>query len=183
MKRMPRLFVPLLALVFVSATNARPLQVDHAASEITFEARATMHRFSGTAESWTLDVDVSADGSQPKAARLVLELDGLKTGNESRDEEMMRWMERAEYPTIEFVLTGIASREGGYTATGDLTLHGVSRPISIPVSISGEGGRWSLEGRVAIDHREYGLKQFRKLGLLSVAPRVDVHFRIVGVES
>ncbi|BET68591.1 hypothetical protein ASA1KI_35090 [Opitutales bacterium ASA1] len=180
---MSRLLVPLSALVFASATNARPLHVDQAASEITFEAKATMHRFSGKAESWTLDVDLSADGLQPTAARLVLDLDGLKTGNESRDEEMMRWMERAEHPTIEFVLTGIASREGGYTASGNLTLHGVSRPISIPVSIEEAGGRLSLEGRIAIDHREYGLKQFRKLGLLSVAPRVDVHFRIVGVAS
>jgi len=59
----------------------------------------------------------------------------------------------------------------GYRIKGELTLHGVTCPISAKVNPS--RGRWSTQ--VSINQPDYGIEPFRAmLGTLKVKPRVRV---------
>ena len=58
---------------------------------------------------------------------------------------------------------------------GDLTLHGVTSPISVEARDDGE--RWNAE--VTLDQRKFNIKPFSAmLGALKVKPEVTVHISV-----
>lgn len=64
----------------------------------------------------------------------------LTTGNSMRDERVLGpdVLDVATYPTIEFSSRALtSSRPGGYALTGDLTIHGEMRPITLDVVLRG----------------------------------------------
>ncbi|HWO11505.1 MAG TPA: YceI family protein [Polyangiaceae bacterium] len=81
-------------------------------------------------------------------------------------------LETDQHPSVRFISTKVARRpDGGYSVTGDLTLHGTTRPISAETRV--EGGKQVAE--VEIDQPEFGVVPFKAMmGTLKVKPVVRV---------
>ncbi|HWN66333.1 MAG TPA: YceI family protein [Haliangium sp.] len=80
-----------------------------------------------------------------------------------------------QYPVVRFESTSVTPVDGGYDVSGDLTLHGVTRPISTRTRL--ENGRQVAE--VLIHQPDYGVKPFKALmGTLKVQPGVRVRFSV-----
>jgi polyisoprenoid-binding protein YceI len=59
----------------------------------------------------------------------------------------MGWFEPQKYPTIQFVSTGLATdAEGHGTLDGDLTFHGVTKPVTLDVQFNGYGSGFPVSG-------------------------------------
>jgi polyisoprenoid-binding protein YceI len=70
-------------------------------------------------------------------------------------------MDAANFPVISFRSAAIeAHEEGEYLISGDLTIHGVTKPISFPVAAEEVDGR--LHGIASIDFKQsdYGIRPF-----------------------
>jgi len=61
------------------------------------------------------------------------------------------------YPTATFQSTAIAAEGGGYTMTGNLTLHGVTKSISFPAGINLDEEQVAARAKFAIKRFEFGL--------------------------
>lgn len=67
-----------------------------------------------------------------------------------------------QFPNIMFKTTNVGvtdAAEGNYTLTGELTLHGVTKPISIPAAIKIAGDGLTLISKFTIDRTEYGMTE------------------------
>jgi polyisoprenoid-binding protein YceI len=64
--------------------------------------------------------------------------------------------------------------------TGQLTIRGVARAISVPVSVRIEGNTVTATGRFPVRQTEYGLKPVSVGGVVSVKDTVNISFTIVG---
>ena len=82
-----------------------------------------------------------------------------------------QWFDAAKFPTATFVSTQI-TRTGGDTATiaGDLTLHGVTKPITLKARLIGSGNDPILkafavgfEATGDINRSDFGIKQYLPL--------------------
>lgn len=84
-------------------------------------------------------------------------------------------LEAQKYPKIRFKSSSV-SRDGDTAKIeGDLTLHGVTHPISVQARKNGD--RWTAE--VTLDQREYHIKPFSAmLGALKVKPEVKVKISV-----
>lgn len=162
------------------AAAPQKLLVDHAASKVAFEARATMHSFDGWIDSWDLDLRMPDGGELPDV--VVFKGNGLTmtTDHKKRDEEMHHWMEHDKLPDVEFRVKSFSGTPAARVADGDLTLHGITMPISIPVTLKREGDALTVTGEVVVDTSKFGLPQFRKFGMLSVDTEVRVNFTVTG---
>ena len=73
------------------------------------------------------------------------------------------FFDAANHPSISFASTGVRHSEDGYELDGDLTIRGVTRPVSLKVVADGAGEdpyggeRISLTGSGVIDRFEYGI--------------------------
>ncbi len=87
------------------------------------------------------------------------------------EKNAQKMLEPGKYPKIQFrsvsvVLDGTRAR-----IEGDLTLHGVTKPIS--VEALDDGQRW--KATIILDQRAFGIKPFSAmLGALKVKPDVEV---------
>ena len=73
------------------------------------------------------------------------------------------FFDAAKHPSIAFASTGVRQVEDGYELDGDLTIRGVTRPVTLEVGVEGAGPdpygneRVSLVGRGEVDRTEYGI--------------------------
>lgn len=79
-----------------------------------------------------------------------------------------------KYATINFRSTSLQEKEGNYHVKGELTLHGVTRPIEFDVQTT--TGK-DLKGKITLSQKDYGIKPYKAfLGTLKVKNEVDIVF-------
>jgi polyisoprenoid-binding protein YceI len=91
----------------------------------------------------------------------------ITTGVEERDTHLKGpdFFDAAKYPLITFVSTGFsrASAANTYSVTGDLTMHGVTNPVTLAVTapppFNHAGGiRRGIEATTSVNRKDFGLR-------------------------
>jgi polyisoprenoid-binding protein YceI len=69
----------------------------------------------------------------------TVELASIDTNNPQRDSDLRsaNFFEIDQYPTMTYRSTGIRHSEDGFDVDGELTLHGVTRPVTLALDING----------------------------------------------
>jgi polyisoprenoid-binding protein YceI len=91
-------------------------------------------------------------------------------------------LDAAKYPTIGFVSTA-ARREpdGRIILTGQLTLHGVTRPVTLPVKVALKDGEIVGEGKLRFRTSDFGIKPYSgALGAVKNRDEVELVLHLVG---
>ncbi len=84
-------------------------------------------------------------------------------------------LETRKHPKIGFRSVSVTRDGDRARIEGDLTLHGVTSPISVVAR--NDGKSWNAE--VVLDQRKFGIKPFSAmLGALKVKPDVEVHISV-----
>jgi polyisoprenoid-binding protein YceI len=97
-------------------------------------------------------------------------------------------LEPDKYPDIIFRSTSVSGRSTGpnqydLKISGDLTLHGVTRPITIPTEVTISGNDLRARGEFSINRDDFKVKATSAVhGLVRVRNRVKFTFDIVGHE-
>ena len=71
----------------------------------------------------------------------TIKVESIDTGNERRDGHLKSedFFNAAKYPTITFKSKKTVEKDGKLHVTGDLTMHGVTKEITLPVEVLGVG--------------------------------------------
>ncbi len=78
-----------------------------------------------------------------------------------------------KYPTVNFCSKEIKEKEGGYHVSGDLSLHGVTKPIDFDIDTNGD----NLKGKFSILQKDYGVKPFKAMmGTLRIKNEISFAF-------
>ena len=93
--------------------------------------RGTFDRFSGA-------LYVGDDLARTVVA-VEAEMASINSGNRDRDEHMhgSDWFDVANHPQMSFRSTSIVEAPGGYTMTGDLTIKGITHPVTFDANYNG----------------------------------------------
>ena len=123
-----------------------------------------VRQFSGTA-SLTLDV------LNPAALSMTIQSDSLEeTGADFtapqkaiiKKELNEIVLESAKYPTITFQSTGVTGglNDGAFQVkiAGDITMHGITRRITIPATVTVNGDTLNAKGQFELNRSDFGVK-------------------------
>jgi polyisoprenoid-binding protein YceI len=167
-------------LLTPAAATDRSLILDPAHSGVEVAVKVTVDSFVAHLERYEGSVTLTEEG-RINAARFAFRFRDVKTGKKDRDEAMHKWQQTDVHPDGVFSLAALEAVDGNkFTATGQLTLHGVTRALRFPVSITREADRYTIDGDAPVDTREFGLPVIRMLGMLKVDPIVHVRFHLTG---
>jgi polyisoprenoid-binding protein YceI len=143
-----------LALVVSSGLSARAgdeYTYDGVHSSVSFKARhldiSWIHgRFNEVSGKFVID---RADPSK-STFELSVKADSVDTGNVKRDEHLRQpdYFDTKQFPTIDFKSTSVKPIEGGYEVTGDFTMHGTTKSITIVLK-GGKEIEWKGVKRIA----------------------------------
>jgi len=139
--------------------------------------------------------EVQLDPSEANAASLVMsiEADSLEeTGAvfTAQQKQTIKKelndivLEKDKYPQITFRSTAVTAKVQGQQInariTGDITLHGVTRRIEIPATVTVDGGGLRATGHFSIDRKKFGVKATTAgHGTVRVQHKLDFDFDMV----
>jgi len=87
-----------------------------------------------------------------QTASLYADKEKLTKHLKSRD-----FFDVAEFPTATFRSVEITKAGAGHTIAGDLTLHGITKRISFPATVSATGSEVSASAEFSINRQDYGI--------------------------
>jgi polyisoprenoid-binding protein YceI len=118
-------------------------------------------RFTGVSGEITID---PADLSK-SSVKATIDTTTVDTGVAARDTDLKsdHFFDVAKYPTITFVSKSVTMSSDGYTVTGDLTMHGVTRRVVLAMDAPskelamGKQTRRGFDATTTIHRRDFGL--------------------------
>lgn len=125
--------------MMAAVANAAPYNVDYANSKIAFMGQHAGKNFSGEFKSWQAKIDFDPANLPGSKISAHFDLTSAKTGDMMYDGTLPSadWFDIKNTPQAEFVTTAIrANAAGGYMASGNLTLRGVTKPVEFTFSLS-----------------------------------------------
>lgn len=175
-------FVRLLAFALLLPLAAlaadRTLKVDKTRSFIDVDGESTLRNFTGHLDTYDARV-VTDEAGKIKGATLAFKFTDLKTGDQKRDADMIKWLGGGA-PEGRFELGILAlAPDGQGQVTGKLTFHGQTKLVEFPVNVLRTDDTYTITGETTINYTNWGLKIIRKVGLLKVDPEVKIRFKLI----
>lgn len=149
-----------------AATAVRTFAIDKTHSEAAFQVRHLVTRVRGRFTD--LGGSIAFDEASPAASSVTFTIQAasIDTGTPDRDAHLRSadFFHVEAYPTLTFVSTAIEARGGDeYAVTGDLTMRGVTKRITLPVTFLGKAKdpwgneKLGFEAETTINRKDYGL--------------------------
>jgi polyisoprenoid-binding protein YceI len=126
----------------------------------------------------------SYDAANPGAAKIAVEIDtaSINSNHAERDKHLRGadFLDVAQYPKATFVSTSVtADGAGKAKITGDFTLRGVTKPLTIDAVVVGGGAdpwggyRQGFAGKTTLKLADFGI--LKELGPASKEVELDLH--------
>ena len=114
--------------------------IDAAHSGVTFRiSHLNLSHVYGRFDSFTGDVTLDTSDPAKSSFKLNIKSTSINTNNAGRDNHLRGpdFFNAKQFPAITFASTSVKAIEGGYEVTGDLTMHGETKPVTFSL----KGGR------------------------------------------
>jgi polyisoprenoid-binding protein YceI len=126
----------------------------------------------------------------PTAINATFDVTGVATNDANRDKSLRdSYFEAATYPTMTFVERQAKGTPAAFTLTGDLTIHGVTKPVTLKAQVIGSGiikGKKQIgyNATTTIDRRDFGMTFGPLLdGALIVGDTITINIETDAIEQ
>ena len=179
------LFV-LAAMAAASGAQAqqKTFTLDPAQTKVNFTVDSTLHTVHGgfRLKSGSIQFDNTTGAA---AGELVVDSASGESGSDGRDKRMHKdILESPKYSDIVFTpqhVKGTVANDGksNVEVEGILTMHGKSKPVTMPLEVQLQNGTGSADGSFNVKYLEWGMKNPSTF-ILRVNDTVQIHVHAVG---
>ena len=166
--------------------------IDPSHTRIGYSARhAMVTKVRGHFDQFEGNAHVDTTTPANSSVNVTIEAASVTTGNEQRDGHLKTpdFFDIANYPQITFVSTSVERDGSEWDITGDLTINGVTKSVTIPFEETGSAKdpfgntRVGFEGDVTIDRTEWNLSFNAALetGGVLVSEKVKLEFDVSAI--
>ena len=118
----------------------------------------------GRFSSFTGDVVVAEDPSQ-SSVQVAVDVTSIDTRDDKRDEHLRTndFFSATEFPTMTFTSTSVSGSGPTWQVTGDLTIRGVTRQVTLDTTFEGTasdpwgGSRAAFTATTEVDREQFGM--------------------------
>ena len=129
------------------------------------------------------------DKANPTASQFMVEIDAASIdSNDAKRDEHLRspdFFDVRQFPTITFQSTGVSADGNQLQVTGNMTMHGVTQQVALPLTYLGEGQgpygnyRCGFATTFTLKRSDYGMK-----GMLpQIGDEVAITFSFEGIQQ
>ena len=164
----------LVRSIVIAALAALPLfaqdapetwTVDKAHSTATFKVRHMMANVVGQFRDFNGNINIDRANPAKSSVEFTIQSTSIDTGNANRDEHLRSpdFFDAAKFPAITFKSTAVSAKSANeFDVTGDLTMHGVTKRVTLPVSFLGfgktaRGEKGGFEIETTLNRKDYGI--------------------------
>ncbi|HUB61165.1 MAG TPA: YceI family protein [Puia sp.] len=111
----------------------------------------------------TFTGSIAFDDQDPGAGKfdVTVNVASINTGNglQNNHAKSAEWFDAARYPTIRFVSRSVSAGGGGYQVTGDLSMHGVKKTVTIPFRFNKTAQGGTFTGSFTVNRSDFKIGQ------------------------
>jgi len=182
-----------VVLEFAVAAHAEDWKIDGSHTNVGFSVSHIFTSVQGRFDRF--DGTIVFDPKAPESAvvRATVEAASINTNNAKRDKHLRSddFFDVEKYPTLSFESTGGVTemKDNRGKLAGNLTIHGVTKPVVFDVTFRGQGKdpwgnvRAGFAARVDINRKDYGLNwnEVLETGGLLVGEEVEIQIDVEGI--
>jgi polyisoprenoid-binding protein YceI len=168
--------------------------LDTAHSRIGFVARqAMLTKVRGHFDEFEGGTHLDGDEPSKSSAQLTIKASSIQTRNGLRDEHLRtHFLDIANHPTITFASTEVEQvNETSFKVTGDLTIRGVAKPVTVDFELTDTEDhpsgtfRVAFEGKATINRKDWGVSWNVAVegGGVLVSEKVTLEFDITAIRQ
>ncbi len=148
---MKYLFFAMFLAIFSTQINAQTASVNFAIKNAGIRVDGSFKQVTST---------IVYDKKNPSNSKFSAEItaNSVNTGMDMRDNHLRKddFFDVAKYPTIKFVSTSVVSvGANALKVTGNLTVKGVTKSVTIAVKVTEQGGKTTFKGTASINRLAY----------------------------
>ena len=170
--------------------------LDPSHSEVQFKVKHMMiSNVSGEFTKFDASVETEGDDFQTAKVTFTVDVDSLTTKSEQRDGHLKSadFFDAGNFPQMKFVSTKYENvdNDGSYEVYGDLTIHGITKPVKLDAEFGGVikdpwgSTRAGITVTGKINRKEFGLtwSGTTETGSLIVSDEVRLHVALEFVKA
>ena len=157
--------------------------VDIAKSSITWLGKKVTGSHNGTISLKSGSLNVN--GKSVTGGTFVIDMNSIKDadGSEKLEGHLKAddFFGAAKFPTSTFVITKVARAGANVIVSGNLTIKGITKPLSFPatVAVNADGTVSALAGKILVDRTKYDIRYGSKSFFDSIGDKaIDDNFEI-----
>lgn len=158
----------LLPAAHARRAAALPYVADTAHSTVGFAVPVAggIAKVQGKFSSFSVKLQYDPSDVTKSSVIATIKADSISTGIEGRDKHLRTpdFFEVEKYPEITFQSRSVTRKGKQLLATGDFTMHGVTKEITIPFTLAGDpaklktgGEPFGVQANITLDRRAYGI--------------------------
>ncbi|HEX4951881.1 MAG TPA: YceI family protein [Thermoanaerobaculia bacterium] len=149
-----------------AAAAVETFSIDKAHSEVSFQIRHLVTNVRGQFDDYTGVIKMDTEKPESSSVEFTIQATSVNTFNENRDKHLRTadFFDVPNHPTITFKSTSVKKTgDNTYAVTGDFTMRGVTKQITLPVTFTGKmGDPWGntkagFETATTLNRKEYGI--------------------------
>jgi polyisoprenoid-binding protein YceI len=149
-----------------TATATQTFLIDPSHSEVTFQVRHLLTRVRGRFSKFEGTIDYNEAEPERSSVTFSIDASSIDTNEPGRDKHLRSadFFDVEKYGTLTFVSRKIVrAGEELFDVHGDLTIHGVTKPIVLPVAFLGRArdpfgnDKLGFEAETTLNRRDFGL--------------------------
>jgi polyisoprenoid-binding protein YceI len=156
-----------LALALAAPAQADTWNVDAVHSHVGFSVRHLLTPVPGSFGDFTGTIVYDEANPAASTVELTVQTASIDTKNDRRDNHLRSadFFDAEKHPTLTFKSKKVAPLGGNNLAvTGDLTIRGVTKEVTVPVEVLGVmGDKAGFQTEFEVDRKEYGVLWNRSL--------------------
>jgi len=142
-----------------------------------------------TAARWNGSLNV--DGDNPAASSAMLSIDarsieiveavgGMKSLSDKDRRDIgknidEKVLETGKFPELKFESTSVSGSEPNFTAAGNMTIKGTTRPVNVALNVNGT----TVTGKTSISQKDFGIKPFSAMmGAIKLRDDVELELTV-----
>jgi polyisoprenoid-binding protein YceI len=144
------------------SSKAATYDITHVYSSVSFNITKFFFNEEGGFRQYSGKIFYDPDHPERSRVQMIVQAESIDTRNDGRDRVLRS--DVARYPALSFVSTSVVPRQNGMLdVAGDLTIHGVTKLITIPVrflgtkQMQGWGDFIGFDTEFTIDRTEFGV--------------------------
>jgi polyisoprenoid-binding protein YceI len=146
-------------------------KIDKSHSEVLFQVRHLVTKVRGRFDDFEGTIEFDESNASASSVSVTIQSASVDTNEKDRDTHLRSadFFDVEKFPTLSFASTSVSGSGESYHVVGDLTIHGVTKQVTLPATFLGHAkdpwgnARVGFESEITVNRKDFGLNWYAAL--------------------
>jgi polyisoprenoid-binding protein YceI len=134
-------------------------------SKVSYNMRHPMHSWEGVCKDVNAVLLMNNSTRMIEQVAVSIRVDGFNSGNANRDSHALEVLEGLKYPKVTFTGSNIKASKEILTVEGNLTFHGITKPVTIVATREDFTNKLVIDGKFDVSLTDFKVERPTLIGM------------------